>query len=325
MSANKLAGIAAIFVLLSAIVPNLLFAQEAGLEELFKNMPPQAGASVETASEGSGPMKTSAVASGNNGGAASTSISLNAWSLSGEQTTTYHLPLFREPMDYSGIYLKPSVENAFRIDGKLGGVKLVSNWRVDIWPLGTPLGAGDGKVLSAGPADVTLTPEDNYIEVGTDSLFLQVGYLVDSWGTADGVNPTNNVNPVDYTQGLSPESIPSFLFRVVSFPIPSLSLEGVFEPYKRGDVFPVNPAASIPASLFPASEVSGSQPAGDLSSSVYGFKASLYTSAVDLSVSYLYDVDPYYTPEITFVDYQDKSLDLVRKRIHRIGADAKEL
>jgi len=300
-------------VALGAASPCFVTAQDAAMSDLFKNMP-QGDGSTDGAAAGGEP------SSGQVGAA---TVSPAAWSFSGEQTSTYRLPILRDPLDYSGVHLKPDVENLLRIKGKLGSTRFLSSWRVDLWPLGTPLSSAPGEVLSSGPSDITLTPEDNYVLAGSESLYLQVGYFIDSWGVADGINPTNNVNPVDYTHGLAPESIPSLLLKAVYYPVRALSLEAVFEPYKRGDLFPVDPVSAIPSSLFQTSDITILQLPLDLSTAVYGFKATLYTSAVDLSLTYLYDIDAYYTPEITYVTIADKSLALERTRIHQIGADAK--
>ena len=318
MDIRRTLGLLALLGLAVFLPPRFASAQEGSLEELFKDMPPAAGAPA-----GSGAAHREGAAAGSPQEAPAAAPAATQWSLSGEQSSTYHLPILRDPLDYSGVLLSPSVVNELRLGASVGGVKMVSDWRVSLWPLGAPPTASNAALLAAGPAQITLAPRDNYLEVGSGTLFLQAGSFVDSWGAADGVNPTNNINPVDYSRVLAPESLPSLLVRAVYYPVRPLSLEGVFEPYKGQDLFPVSVLASIPASLFPSSEITVRNPPLDLASAVYGAKVTYYGAALDLSVSYLNDIDPYYTPDIAYTSYVDRSLTLVRKRIQRFGADAK--
>jgi hypothetical protein len=67
----------------------------------------------------------------------------------------------------------------------------------------------------------------------------------------------------------------------------------------------------------------------DLSSPVYGGRVNFFLPSLDLSVSYLYDRDAFYTPVVTMASYVSgqfvlpAQIDLVYKRIHRFGLDAK--
>lgn len=301
---------------LPAAAPLHLWAQEEkSLEDLFRNMPAPTGGRAQDASD------NAAQTAGSAGGVKSAAAAAqSSWNLRGTQTLDYRLPVFRDTFSYTGVYLWPRLENLLTLSGGVGLFKVTSSWRATIWPAGTDAPAA---IPISDPASLTVVPENNYISLGAGALSIDAGYFVQPWGAADGLNPTDNINPVDYTRSLTPESIPAFMLRLVYFPAPSVGLETVFEPYKQADLFPVSAADRIPALLFSASEVSVSQPPVEFSSAVLGGRMSFYTSAVDLSVSYLYDYDQYYTPVISYAGPANKTLTLERMRIHRFGADAK--
>jgi len=61
---------------------------------------------------------------------------------------------------------------------------------------------------------------------------------------------------------------------------------------------------------------------------VYGGRANFFLPGVDLSLSYVYDRDTYYTPTVTMKNYAGamwlpETVDLTLKRIHRVGLNAK--
>jgi len=289
----------------SPAVPNT---EERSLENLFNSIPADTNAPTETGGQ-------SAVNDGNK-----TSGGLSSWNIKGKQDVVYRLPVFREPMNYLGLYIEPRIENFINLSATFGQLKMISNWQFNLWPLGT---LTSGALPLAGSAAVTLIPKDNYVSIGSGPLQFDAGYFVRNWGVADGLNPTDNINPVDYTQSLVPEAIPSLLFRLAFYPSSSVAVETIFEPYKQEDLFPVDPVSGIPQSLFASSEVTVSEPPLSVSSSVFGARVAFYTPGVDFSVSYLYDIDPYYTPVVSYTSPTDKRLTLERLRIHRIGADAK--
>ncbi len=311
--ARFLAAIAVAVALLS-MAPFAVWAQEEqSLEDLFKNIPAPSGGG-ESAAEGANAGATPATAAT----AAATAQPL--WNLRGTETLDYRLSVFRDSFSYSGVYLWPRLESLVTLTGGSGLLKVTSSWRATIWPAGT---SAPGAISLSDPAALTIVPENNYISLGLGTLNIDAGYFIQPWGAADGLNPTDNINPVDYARSLTPESIPSFLLRLVYFPTPSIGIETVFEPVKQADLFPVSVTDRIPAALFSASEVSVSQPPTELSSAVLGGRVSFYTDAADLSLSYLYDLDQYYTPVITYAGPSNKTLTLERMRIHRFGADVK--
>ena len=289
----------------SPTVPN---AEEQSLENLFNSIPAEPSAPTGSARE------TTAK------GAAATLVGLSSWNLNGKQEVVYRVPLFRDPIDYLGLYLEPRIENIINLTATVGQLRVTSNWQINLWPLGTQLA---GALPLAGSVTATVIPKDNFVSVGAGPLLFDAGYFVRIWGVADGLNPTDNINSVDYTQSLVPQAMPSLLFRLAFYPAPWTAIETIFEPYKQEDLFPVDPVSRIPQSLFSPSQVSVSNPPLSVSSSVIGARVAFYTPGVDFSVSYLYDIDQYYTPIVSYTSPLDKSLTLERLRIHRIGADAR--
>jgi hypothetical protein len=113
-----------------------------------------------------------------------------------------------------------------------------------------------------------------------------------------------------------------------------LSVEGVAIPLKPVSQYPedfagliTDKAKTLSPNLSPA-YVSSTEP----KDFVAGAKVNYNSSGVDLSLDYLYDMDQFYTPEISIAptgyplgnpQYKISSVLLERKRIHRFGGDAK--
>jgi hypothetical protein len=95
-----------------------------------------------------------------------------------------------------------------------------------------------------------------------------------------------------------------------------ISVEAVLVPVTGTSLFPTDTAASLKAQGI---QTTVSALDGDLLNAVGGERISYRSTAFDASISYLHDLDANYTPVVA----SDLSVNLVRKRIDRLGADFK--
>lgn len=290
------------FFILSFLFAAALPAQDEDLDELF-DIFTDTGTDSGTAGpelSGSGDSESAGLAGGR-------------FALHGTHDWAYRLPIDPDHFSYEGHRVMPRMENTFEASWTGESAWAVATLELDILPTAFPA-AASGFVPRAG---------ETYVSFSLGRFLFTAGYFTVAWGSADGLNPTDMVNAKDYARGLEPVKLPEFMARAVLYPTDNLSLEAVFVPYGRADLLPVDPAASIPPALVPPENVSVVDPPRDPSSSIWGVRASLFTYIIDLSASYLYDLDPYYTPRVAFTPPADLSLSLERTRIHRIGLDAK--
>lgn len=252
-----------------------------------------------------------------------------ALKLSGSHEMGYHAPAYWSDgnADYSGAIKAPAFRTDLGAEVQDGNVKLVSHWLLSVDPLATDTSdpnASWGKSLSA-------TPLENYVSWRADKFKLSAGYQIFAWGVADRKNPTDNLNPRDYTVGVNPDKIPVLSYDLVWYPTERVSMEGVFVPYKATSQYPQDFAALIVAKSEGqlTSSKLGYSENSDPSDFTAGGKLNYHSPVVDLSLDYLYDLDQYYTPEISIVKpapaipYIMTAVSLDRKRIQRFGGDAK--
>jgi hypothetical protein len=252
--------------------------------------------------------------------------------LSGDHEFDYHFPVYSSPYNYDGQMTSPAFTTDLGAEIQDGQIKLVSHWALDLSP---EYATGNDGEYGIGGGGALLKPLENYISWNPSAFKLAFGYQVFSWGVADKVNPTDNLNPRDFTVGWNADKIPVLAADANWYATDNLSVEAVFLPYKQASIYPVDFAGELVSNLssFGAysspsgSNVDYSSLAYEPASAVAGGKLNYHSSAVDFSLSYLYDIDAFYTPEITTAltssGYDISSISLDRRRIQRFGADAK--
>jgi hypothetical protein len=262
---------------------------------------------------------------------------------SGTHEFDYPFPLYSSSYNYDGEMKSPAFKNDFGVEIQDGQIKLVAHWALDIMPENTATG-GQYESYENGTDDgygiwgnyAQLKPLENYVSWTPSAFKFAFGYQIFSWGVADKVNPTDNLNPRDFTTGWNADKIPALAVDANYYPTDNLSLEAVFLPYKQASIYPLNFAGYITSSQLTKFGVYSSSSGSNVDysslayvpgSAVAGGKLNYHSSALDFSLSYLYDIDAYYTPEITTTlttsGYDISSISLDRRRIHRFGADAK--
>jgi hypothetical protein len=288
--------------------------------------------------------------------------------IKGNHDLYFHFPLNNEGRFQYPLTSPKSINN-FELKIADKHIKVVSGWELR------------SIIPESGQQNETtrLIPKENYVRYSTNKLNLTFGLQKYAWGMADMVNPTNNLNPLDYTiTGFEPEQIPVFSLSMEYFPNDKWKIQAVYIPFDQSDNifwsyseavpealfskyiisdFDFNTQTPIPEFLPQSKSISELNPEYGLNSGIYACRLNLYSSKIDLSLSYIYDFDSYYTPQITtekyspgitttledrinqrmpvndaaqLIDYLSNissytisNIDLSRKRIHRLGVNAK--
>jgi hypothetical protein len=237
--------------------------------------------------------------------------------LSGDHEFIYRLPVGEESWDtgYGGEMKTPRFQNEVGLEVKEGEVVMVSRWQLDSF---LDLGADPTDQWSTSTRARNL---ENYISWNPEAFRLAFGYQIYTWGVADGRNPTDNLNPRDYTT-LEGEKIPLLSASANWYPTEEISVETVFAPQAVNSVSPLDYQASLNASGFTTTYASPGNKPWDF---IGGGKVNYRSQAADFSFSYLYDRDPMYTPVIGNASFTPPlaEVSLERKRVQRLGADAK--
>lgn len=226
---------------------------------------------------------------------------------------------------------------------------------------------GDWKAAAAAQVrDGEFFPGETYLQWAPGAFKVAAGLMEFSWGLADANNPTDTLNARDYRFGAEAERLVNPAVAVSWYPADWVSFDAVYEPWKQASQFPKDFQANTQAGLSSSSsalKTSLSQAAAyytglgqttvaaqytalynllnasyspsataeeseaGFDQPVYGGRANFFLPGVDLSLSYVYDRDAYYTPVVTMKKYGTlwlpESVDLVVNRIHRLGLNAK--
>ena len=120
----------------------------------------------------------------------------------------------------------PYFSNEFDLSVQDKDLKFVSNWNVNLRPLDTDSNGEYG----TWDKQVRARALENYVSWSPKGFKFSTGYQIFSWGVADKKNPTDNLNPRDYTVGVNADKIPVLAADAIWYPNDAVSVEGVFLP-----------------------------------------------------------------------------------------------
>jgi hypothetical protein len=241
--------------------------------------------------------------------------------LKGEHAFSFHAPVVH-PYSLEGYSKSPKSLNELNLTVRYKHLKMVFS------------GAFDLVLNEGGNWDefFDVRPLENYIAWSPWKFILSAGFQEVNWGAADGINPTGNVNAFDYSRGLDNfQTIPVMSIRARVMPINPLEIDIVFLPYEQTSYLPFDTSTRL-SQYFSGFSISEEKLEYKLANAVGGARINVYTNNIDISLSYLYDVDAFFTPVVDTIFYFDpttynSSLDvninLKHYRIHRIGYDMK--
>ncbi len=270
--------------------------------------------------------------------------------LFGESSFNFYIPVIPDHQVLEGNIRRIDFDNEIGlsyefIKSNISLIYLVSNWNIAI--------KLDSKGFSTD--NIEVVPLENYIGFNLWKFNIKAGYIYHQWGTADKINPSDMLNPRDFSTGVDADKM-SVLSLVTSFePVDQFKVEVVYVPFYQESAFPVDFKDNVPQALFYGmSNDSTSDPFDipgtvihaknideknykfDLSRPVIGAKLNFRVPKTEFSFGYIYDFDQYYTPTITmardlfniplagpYALYRIEKMTLERKRVHRINADFK--
>lgn len=270
------------------------------------------------------------------------------FSIDGKNSFEFHMPIIKDHFDFYGEIKAPRFTNDLGVKLEYKSLSATTNFKFDI----------KLNDFSNIYEILIISPLENSIKWSIWKFNFGVGFQYFTWGTADKMNPTDNLNPRDYTKGADNEKLPLFSIYSSFFPVDFVSVDVVYAPFEQADVFPINWKNKIPKEFFYKNGVNiSAYPLLDFytikvepdrqynklnfnpTSFLIGGKVNFNLRYLDFSLSYLYDVDPYFTPiikvkkykfEVTppnpliqLYGYRVNSIELIRKRLHRFGADLK--
>jgi hypothetical protein len=190
-------------------------------------------------------------------------------------------------------------------------------------------------------------PEETALYWSPGSFRFGVGLQEFSWGVADKANPTDTLNARDYRYDVDAPRLVNPAASVAYYPASWVSLEAVYEPWKVESKYPTDfpgttqaqltsnatalnaatAALGNPLATYVPTVTTAASTAGTFNTPVYGGRANFFLPGVDLSLSYLYDRDSFYTPVVTMSSYGGvwvpQSVNLVYNPVQRFGLNVK--
>lgn len=289
--------------------------------------------------------------------------------IKGDHYFQYHLPTSEN--NYNTLIKAPKWINELGLEVNHQHIELVSKWELR--------GAMDETGNWGDMSEIRI--KENYLKINKAKVSWSFGFQDYAWGVADDLNPTNNLNPKDYEiKGFETEEIPIFSAACKYYPNEKWSFQGIFVPLEQSDVYFWDYEDFVPDQFFYKKQFSGVNLNNNQAeveylpdtknvktsnlefgpeSSLAALKASYYSSGLDFSLSYIYDIDPYFTPKITLEQYsvgvnneirdwiynnlseteannmlaqmnstssyRISEINLERNRVHRFGFDAKTI
>lgn len=231
-------------------------------------------------------------------------LSTNPLQISGEHEFIFSLP-YINPNKFEA----PLFNNTFKITYETEEINIVSTWKFNI------------------PGN-EIIPGENYIKLILNNTIFKVGYTLFFWGHADEQNPTDKLNSRDYTNALDITKILSPSVVVEQYG-GDFSLNLVYIPVKKASLFSFDICDKIPETLINPENITFNE-TNEIEKFVLGGRINYY-GEVDFTLSYIYNYDDFYIPEVDVnPDYPGSGtplagLVLKNQRIHQIGLSGKTI
>jgi len=244
-------------------------------------------------------------------------------SLEGEHMGGYGVPLSSKHWNYEGPVKGGFSKSDFTLKGESDAVKVLLSLQHDLNKTDTP------------------TIGESYLSYSMNKANLTVGNKIYSWGTADTINPTDNLNPLNYRNSVEPDKESLFALELNLFPADFIHNQILFIPYKGESTWSTDPVILLGESLnqelgFTPS-ITKNRIEEEPQSYVFGIRNAFFLKNLDFSLSYIYDYDQFFTPEFSLIltdisdslglppgsvtSYVPQTVQLERRRIHKMGLD----
>ncbi|HBD93409.1 MAG: hypothetical protein A2015_05435 [Spirochaetes bacterium GWF1_31_7] len=159
-----------------------------------------------------------------------TGFNTNAFELTlqGNSVFQVNAPVDPDNLNFSGYAKSPNFSNQVGLVINYADLKLVSLWDIDL------VLNQSGDIASY----INATPGENALYWSPWKFKIGAGFQIYSWGKADGLNPTDNINPRDYRMGVDSEKLSVLSASVNFYPVNWFSMEAVYVPYYQQSLYP---------------------------------------------------------------------------------------
>ena len=167
-----------------------------------------------------------------------------------------------------------------------------------------------------------LTTKDFYIALAIDWFEVRAGYQIFSWGTGDLINPTNNLNPIDFSDPFDSRRIPVFA-TAITLDFDFISLELVSIPTFTRSRLPLRNRRFDALRESPLPVLSPEDPEQEVQNAQWAGRAAGHFGGFDVSLSGFTGFDDLPTARLLVIQQPVQALviDPVYERIHILGAD----
>ncbi|WP_066311702.1 DUF1302 family protein [Aquimarina aggregata] len=180
--------------------------------------------------------------------------------------------------------------------------------------------------------------DEAYIDIYMKTMDVRIGKQIINWGEADGINPTNNINPIDFSDIIDTDDERIGVYSISSkYYIDDITIQGVFIPVFQSSKIPSTNSrwfVDFPTTVaLPTGEIIPAQfvlqetqePQKDIESAQFALKVSTTIKGWDFSVSYFngYDDLPSFNRQLS-QDQNGLTNVLITPEIERLqvfGAD----
>ncbi|MDY8138349.1 DUF1302 family protein [Aquimarina sp. 2201CG5-10] len=166
--------------------------------------------------------------------------------------------------------------------------------------------------------------DEAYMDMFFSKVDVRIGKQIIAWGEADGINPTNNINPIDYSDLIDTEDERIGVFSLqAKYYVKDFTFEGVIIPVVNSSILPnpssrwfldfptqiMTPTGALVDANFSLEDTK--LPAKKISNAQYALKAKTSLKGWDLSVSYFNGYDDLPSFQQSIQPNDDGSLNVV--------------
>ncbi|MGE0711459.1 MAG: hypothetical protein AB7N76_15845 [Planctomycetota bacterium] len=187
----------------------------------------------------------------------------------------------------------------------------------DSYATGLPRGIDDDDLRRP-----ILTTKEFYAGLTVEKVELKVGYQIFGWGTGDLYNPTDNLNPIDFSDPFDSRRIPVFA-ATVTIDLDWISLELASIPTFTRSRLPLKNRRFDALASSPLPVLNPTDPEVSLQNVQWGARAVAHLGGVDVSLSCFTGFNDLPSPRLALIQAPQLALvvDPVYERIHVLGVD----
>lgn len=237
----------------------------------------------------------------------------------GDHSVLLKMPIIPDYINWQSYSRSPQLQNTLGVEYKTQDVLLRSDWLLGF----SMHRAGELEL----PQLIDFQPGENFIAWTPDKFQLSFGLQKFSWGSANGFNPTDNINARDLRDSFDPsKKLPVLALSSEFYPNERWQIQALISFYRfrplLSDSIEQQLSQGLSQQLGRSVTVSAENFKPDLSNVQLGLKVSTYQNALDLSLSYLFSPDPNYSvASMNLLSPNPTVMLAMRDHLHIFGFD----